>query len=146
MRPEALRPATRKAAARHRHRFRTRLASGEKPYRKRMATLAVVYDAEPAPRRPHDVIAVPGGRSGHRPARAGPKASGKWLCGSVRADPDQVIGDRLDISGARWGLAGAEAILKLRALIANGDFPTYWRYHLDHDHHARYHDDYDLTA
>ena len=25
-----------------------------------------------------------------------------------------LIGDRLDISGARWGLAGAEAVLKLR--------------------------------
>ena len=29
--------------------------------------------------------------------------------------------DRLDITGARWGLAGAEAILKLRAIKANGD-------------------------
>jgi hypothetical protein len=69
MRPERLRPATRKAAAgkkRGRGVFRTRLASGEKPCRKRMATLACVYDAAPAPRRAHDVIAVPGGRSGER--------------------------------------------------------------------------------
>ncbi|MEV6982547.1 hypothetical protein AB0M95_14980 [Sphaerisporangium sp. NPDC051017] len=29
-----------------------------------------------------------------------------------------LIGDRLDITGARWGLPGAEAILKLRALIS----------------------------
>jgi hypothetical protein len=28
----------------------------------------------------------------------------------------------MDITGARWGLEGAEAILKLRALIANGDY------------------------
>jgi hypothetical protein len=49
MRPDALRPATRKAAARHRRRFHTRLASGEKPGRKRMATLGVVHDAVPAP-------------------------------------------------------------------------------------------------
>ncbi|CAM4210174.1 hypothetical protein [Nocardiopsis rhodophaea] len=47
MRPEALRPATHKAAARGR--FRTRLACGEKPARKRMATLACVYDAAPRP-------------------------------------------------------------------------------------------------
>jgi hypothetical protein len=33
-----------------------------------------------------------------------------------------LIGDRLDITGARWGLAGAEAILTLRAVISNGDF------------------------
>ncbi|MGE5291716.1 MAG: hypothetical protein ACM3ML_31870 [Micromonosporaceae bacterium] len=65
MRPGALRPATAKAAAR-RGRMRTRLAAGEKPNRKRMATLACVYDADPAPRRPHDVIAPPGGRHGHQ--------------------------------------------------------------------------------
>jgi hypothetical protein len=70
MRPEALRPAPAKAAARARATFRTRLTAGEKPARKRMATLGVVYDAEPAPRRPHDVIAVPGGRAGQRLPRA----------------------------------------------------------------------------
>ena len=42
--------------------------------------------------------------------------------------------DRLDITGARWGLTGAEAILKLRALHSNDDFDTYWRYHLDREH------------
>ena len=91
MRPGALRQATARAAARHKNTFRTRLASGEKPCRKRMATVGVVYDAEPAPRRPHDVIAVPGGRHGHREVRAGPHASGKWLCGSVIAGPGRVI-------------------------------------------------------
>ena len=33
-----------------------------------------------------------------------------------------LVKDRLDITGARWGLTGAEAILKLRALHSNGDF------------------------
>ena len=28
----------------------------------------------------------------------------------------------MDLTGARWGLHGAEAILKLRALHSNGDF------------------------
>jgi hypothetical protein len=54
-----------------------------------------------------------------------------------------LIKDRMDITGARWGLAGAEAILKLRAIIANGDFDQYWQYHLAQEHHhvheARYH-------
>ena len=90
MRPGALRPATAKAAAR-RGRMRTRLAAGEKPNRKRMATLACVYDAEPAPRRPHDVIAPPGGRHGHRTLRPRPKARAKWLAGSVEHDPAEVI-------------------------------------------------------
>jgi hypothetical protein len=48
----------------------------------------------------------------------------------------------MDITGARWGLAGAEAILKLRALISNGDFDQYWTFHLrqehQHIHQARY--------
>ena len=287
MRPGALRPVTARAAARA-GRMRTRLAAGEKSNRKRMATLACVYDAEPAPRRPHDVIAPPGGRHGCRKLRPGPKAKAKWLAGSVEHDPAEVItaafdqaeardpehqrtwvvlvdgaehqlaliraeaarrgvtiaividlihvleyiwkaawslhaagdpaaedwvavkalavlagnsaqaaasitaeadaagltasqrhgtdtcvhyltskheflrydqalaagwpiatgviegacrhliGDRLDISGARWSLDGAEAILTLRAMISNGDFDEYWRFHLAREHQRLY--------
>ena len=45
----------------------------------------------------------------------------------------------MDITGARWGLDGAEAVLKLRALVSNGDFAEYWRYHLIRER-ARVHD------
>jgi hypothetical protein len=69
MRPEALRPATLKAHQRNRRALRTRLAPGEKPHRKRMATLACVFDTDPAPRRPHDVIAPPEGRGTLRSPR-----------------------------------------------------------------------------
>jgi hypothetical protein len=55
-----------------------------------------------------------------------------------------IVKDRMDITGARWGLGGAEAILKLRALIANGDFDDYWAFHLRQEHQrihqARYRD------
>jgi hypothetical protein len=104
MRPEGLRPATRRAAAgkkRGRGIFRTRLASGEKPCRKRIAALACVYDAAPAPRRPHDVIAVPGGRSGERQVRRGPHAAAKWLTGSVACDAKEVIRAAFDQAEAR---------------------------------------------
>ena len=287
MRPGALRAATAKAAARL-GKMRTRLTAGEKPNRKRMAALVTVYDAEPAKRRPHDVIAPPGGRHGSRPLRPGPKALAKWLAGSVRKDPAEVIAaafdeaeardpghlrtwvvlvdgaehqldliraeaarravtihvvidlihvleihlesrveparrrrprrrglgrgqgargagrrqrpgrggdhrrgrlrrpdrsrrtgadacvrylsarheylrydqalaegwpiatgviegacrhliaDRLDIGGARWGLDGAEAVLTLRAVISNGDFEEYWRFHLAREHQRLY--------
>src|SRR6266480_6725714 len=100
MRPGALRPATAKAAARQ-GRMRTRLAAGEKPNRKRMATLACVYDAEPAPRRPHDVIAPPGGRHGCRKPRPGPKTKARWLAGSVEHDPAEVIAAAFDQAEAR---------------------------------------------
>lgn len=53
-----------------------------------------------------------------------------------------LVKDRMDLTGARWGLHGAEAILKLRALRSNGDFDEYWRYHLDREqqrvHQSRY--------
>jgi len=56
----------------------------------------------------------------------------------------------MDITGARWGLEGAEAILKLRAVIATGDFDAYWRFHLrrEHEriHHARDRGTYVLAA
>ena len=40
-----------------------------------------------------------------------------------------LINDRLDITGARWGLNGAEALLKLRSLKSSGDFDNYWLFH-----------------
>ena len=50
----------------------------------------------------------------------------------------RIIADRLDIGGARWGLDGAEAVLTLRALIANGDFDEYWPFHLAREHQRLY--------
>ncbi|GGV74121.1 hypothetical protein GCM10010277_88090 [Streptomyces longisporoflavus] len=300
MRPEALRPATLKAHLTQQRAMRTRIAPGEKPNRKRMATLGCVFDADPAPRRPHDIIAPPDGRTSTRPPRPGPKARAKWLTGSVIHPPEHtiaaafdqaeardrdhirtwlvlvdgarhqldliedesarrgievttlldivhvseyvwaaahafhpagtpeteawvashlttilhgqaaraaaeitaeahsrglrgaqrdaadacvryltghldqlhydialargwpiatgaiegacrhLIGDRLEITGARWGLTGAEAILKLRALNDNGDFDAYWRHHLAREHQRLYlspdQNNYDLTA
>ncbi|MGH3889668.1 MAG: ISKra4 family transposase [Pseudonocardiaceae bacterium] len=297
MRPEALRDATAKAARAAGHKLATRLSPGEKHGRKRMAELAGVYDATPAPRAPGDVISRPGTP---RTGQPGPHARGKWLTASVtddipaviaaafdeahRRDPDHrrpwvalvdgnttqidaiqaeatrrqvsvtivldfihvleylwkaawslfypgdphaetwvadqatkildgkaaavaagirrratlfgyspserkgadqaatyltskkpyldyqtalasgwpiatgiiegacrhLIKDRMDITGARWGLAGAEAILTLRALVSNGDFDAYWRYHLNQEHHrvhqTRYRDNYQLAA
>ena len=44
-----------------------------------------------------------------------------------------LVKDRLDLTGSRWGLHGAEAILKLRALRSNGDFDNYWTFHLNQE-------------
>ncbi|UXY24297.1 ISKra4 family transposase [Streptomyces cynarae] len=302
IRPEALREATAKAAvAKGGNKMKSRLAAGEKHSRKRMATLAAVYDAEPAKRGVDDIITDPddGDSDGHE-RRPGPKARSKWLTGSVddiaaqvvatafdqaehrdpthrrcwvvlvdgarhqldlitaeaerrgvtvhividlihvleylwdaawclhqAGDPaaeafvaphaptilgggaeqvaaalqtaaraarpkknrrkgiDDAVGylrnkaaylcydtalergwpiatriiegacrhlvkDRLDNTGARWGLAGAEAVLKLRALRAKGDFNTYWSWHEKQEyarnHQARYRDQLTLTA
>lgn len=40
-----------------------------------------------------------------------------------------LIRRRLDIGGARWSTAGAEAILLLRATVLSGDFDKYWAFH-----------------
>ncbi len=78
MRSEALREATRRAAAKSAAAERRgRLAPGEKPNRKRMATVACVFDSVSAPRRPHDIVHPPGGRSENRPVRQGPRAERK---------------------------------------------------------------------
>jgi hypothetical protein len=310
MLPEALRPATAKAAASAEGKLATRLSPGEKNGRKRMAELACVYDAVPVPRTPEDVISTPAQKRRKRKARATapkkkgkprePQARGKWLtasvtddipaviaaafdeaerrdpghqrewvvlidgnntqieavtaeaasrgvtvtividfihvleycwkaawsffdkgepaaeewvadqarkilhgksaqvaagirrrataygyCGPERAGADEcarylenkkdylgyatalrqgwpiatgiiegacrhIVKDRMDITGARWGLEGAEAVLKLRALIATGDFEDYWRFHLrrEHEriHHAKYRENYVLAA
>jgi uncharacterized protein UPF0236 len=58
--------------------------------------------------------------------------------GAVR----HVVKDRMDRTGARWGLEGAETVLKLRALRANGDFEEYFAFHLRQEqrrvHGSRY--------
>jgi hypothetical protein len=51
-----------------------------------------------------------------------------------------LIADRLSIGGARWGLDGAEAVLTLRAVISNGDYQEYWRFHLEREHQRLYPD------
>jgi hypothetical protein len=276
MRQDALRAQTAKAAQRASPKLKTRLSKGEKANRKRIAEVGAVYEVEPAPRTPEDVLA-----STAEKALPAPKAKNKWLCASVaedaaavvadifdeaeRRDPDHerpwvalvdgnnhqidrikteankrkltitivvdlvhvleylwsaawcffnegdpaaeqwvhekalcvlegkatrlglnpdqrakadraadylhnkapyldypsalsngwpiatgviegacrhLVKDRMDITGARWGLHGAEAILKLRTIRSNGDFDEYWDYHLarerQRNHDSRY--------
>ena len=47
---------------------------------------------------------------------------------------DRGLLKRMDVTGARWSVDGAEAVLKLRAVRANGDWPAYWRHHLAEEH------------
>jgi len=57
-----------------------------------------------------------------------------------------LVKDRMAITGARWGTETAEAVLKLRALLANGDFDDYWAWHLDREHERNYPRPYALAA
>lgn len=49
-----------------------------------------------------------------------------------------LVKDRMDITGARWSLGGAEAVLRVRALRSSGDFDDYWRFHLDRERHRNH--------
>ena len=53
-----------------------------------------------------------------------------------------LINDRMDITGARWGLERAEAVLKARALRISGDLDAYWDFHkrreMERNHLIRY--------
>ena len=72
-------------------------------------------------------------------ARGLPIASGV-IEGACR----HLVKDRMDLTGARWSLTGAEAVLRLRALRSSGDFDEYWRFHEQQEykrtHAARYAD------
>jgi hypothetical protein len=61
-----------------------------------------------------------------------------------------LVQDRMGITGARWSTPGAQAILWLRAIRANGDLDTYWNWHIQQErqrnHLSRYHDDLALAA
>ena len=106
MLPEALRPATAKAAAAAQGKLVTRLSPGEKNGRKRMAELACVYDAAPVPRTPEEIISTPAQKrrknkaQARRPKQKGkprePQARGKWLTASVTDDIPAVIAAAFD--------------------------------------------------
>ena len=53
-----------------------------------------------------------------------------------------LVKDRMELTGARWGLTNAEAVLKLRALRSSGDFEEYWTFHKaqerQRNHFSRY--------
>jgi len=49
-----------------------------------------------------------------------------------------LVQDRMGITGARWGLAGAQAMLWLRAIAASGDHDAYWAWHITREHYRNH--------
>lgn len=45
-----------------------------------------------------------------------------------------LVKDRMDLTGARWSLKGAEAVLKLRSLVSSEDFDEYWEFHIEQEY------------
>jgi hypothetical protein len=55
-----------------------------------------------------------------------------------------LVKDRMEVTGARWSMKGAEAVLRLRALRSSHDFEEYWAFHeaqeYERNHRALYAD------
>lgn len=45
-----------------------------------------------------------------------------------------LVKDRMDVTGARWSLNGAEAILRLRSIHASGDWEAYLSFHFEQEY------------
>ena len=72
-------------------------------------------------------------------------AQGFPICsGVIERTCRHLINDRMDRTGARWRLTGAEAVLRLRSLYASGDLEEYWVFHEQQEqqrnHTSRYAD------
>lgn len=53
-----------------------------------------------------------------------------------------LVKDRMERTGAFWRVEGAEAVLRLRALRASGDFDEYWHFHLAQEKQRNHTDRY----
>jgi len=49
-----------------------------------------------------------------------------------------LIKDRMDLTGARWRLKRAEAVLGIRSLRSSGDFEAYWAFHRAQEYQRNY--------
>lgn len=103
--PDDLRPATKKAALHKVRKLNTRLTSGEKRNRKRMAEVAAIYTVPRHVRTPLDVLADlygepdPEARRERRARR--PKVRNKRVWASVEHDPQVVIDEAFHEALAR---------------------------------------------
>ncbi len=52
-----------------------------------------------------------------------------YSAGVIEGACRHLVKDRMAVTGARWSLDGAEAVLQLRALRSSRDFDEYWTFH-----------------
>jgi hypothetical protein len=53
--------------------------------------------------------------------------------GAVEGACKNLVKDRMERSGMRWQVPGAEAVLKLRAIKLSGDMDEYWAFHVQRE-------------
>ena len=58
--------------------------------------------------------------------------------GAVEGACRHLVKDRMEGSGMRWTVGGAQAVLQLRAVYLNGDWDAFWRFHMDQEARRRF--------
>jgi len=58
--------------------------------------------------------------------------------GLVEGTCGSLVKDRMEQSGMRWSIIGAEAVLAQRAVVKNGDWNEFWRYYIDSEKERLY--------
>ena len=122
------------------HQLRRILQGGCRVVSAEIRTLATRRRLETAARKPVDVCARYLRQNANLLKYAQALTVGLPIAtGVIEGACRYLVKDRLEVTGARWRLAGAEAVLRLRALLASGDFDAYWQFHLMQEfqrHHA----------
>jgi len=58
--------------------------------------------------------------------------------GVVESACGQLVKERMEQAGMRWGKPGAQAVLDLRAVRLNGQWEAYWQWHRQQEHRRLY--------
>jgi hypothetical protein len=58
--------------------------------------------------------------------------------GLVEGTCGSLIKDRADKSGSRWSSIGVQAVLNERAIMKNGDWESFWKYHMNTENERLY--------
>jgi hypothetical protein len=66
--------------------------------------------------------------------------------GVVEGSCGSLVKDRMEESGMRWSIAGAQAILKQRAVVKNGDWDKFWKFYIDSERSRLYPTEYERAA
>jgi len=66
--------------------------------------------------------------------------------GVVEGACGSLVKNRMEQSGMRWSVAGAQAVLNQRAVVKNGDWEDFWRFYIDAERERLYPTIYEKAA
>lgn len=58
--------------------------------------------------------------------------------GVIEGTCGSLVKDRMEQSGMRWSIAGAQAVLKQRAVVKNNDWTAFWNFYIDSERKRLY--------